>query len=70
MAQVNFIRDGKKRKKPFMHQRLIFKRFLIRLSILSNLGMGVYILYSHGYLTNIFEKLNPILEGLIQQLPL
>ena len=70
MAKVTFIKNGQKRKKPWQHQRLLFKRFLIRLSVLGNIVTIVYILYSHGYLTNIIETVNPILEAVIQQLPL
>jgi len=70
MAQVRFIRAGEKRTKKWMHSKVLLKRFVFRISILSNIVVLGKYLHDNGYLTNIYEKVAPILESLITQLPL
>lgn len=66
MATIKFIGRGQKRQKKWLHEKVLFKRFVFRLSILGNMTSLGYLAYYKGYLTNIFEMVAPILESLFK----
>jgi len=74
MARINFVRLGHKRKKKLRHFNIKLRQYAFRLSLLINLGLTYIYADEHGHLTNIYRIYNkqvaPVLESLINQLPL
>ena len=70
MAKIMQVNKRNPRRKKWEHFKLKFRIFLFRTSVLVNLATLIYLANEQGYLTNIIARLNPILEGLIKQLPL
>ena len=74
MAHIRFLKKGQRKAKRWLHEKLRLRKLLLRLSLIANLSILTYFAYEYGYLTNIIETYNrevaPILESLINQLPL
>lgn len=70
MAKLIRITSFHKRKKKWEHFKLRFRIFLFRMSVLLNLACLIYFLDQDGKLTNIYMMVNPILEAIINKLPL
>ena len=74
MAKIYRLYKGEKSRKRKERFKMRMRSFFFKLSMLTNLTGITYLLYQHGYLTNIIDiyntKVAPILESLINQLPL
>jgi len=70
MAIIKFVDKRNPRNKRMQHLKLRFRSTIFKASILINLILSIYIAHMHGYLTNIYVKVAPILESLINKLPL
>jgi hypothetical protein len=70
MAKLIRIEKFMDRKKKWQHFKLQTRRYILRLSILTNLGFSIYLAHEHGYLTNYYRMVRPILETILTKLPL
>lgn len=68
MAKIIKIDKFTQRKKKWEHFKLKIRSTVLKLSILMNFICLIYI--KPEWLTNIIDKLTPILESLITKLPL
>jgi len=70
MALIVRVDKRNSRRKKWQHFKLRFRIYSLRLSILLNLLTILYFAEESGWLTTNYERLNPILESLINKLPL
>lgn len=74
MAQLKFVRKFTDRRKKMAYVKMKARQYIFKLSLTTNLVIALLYAEKYGYLTNIkqiyLEKVAPILESLINNLPL
>lgn len=70
MAKIIRVDSRHPRRKKLEHFKLKARIYIFRASYMTNLVALVYLADEKGYLTTIYERVTPILEALLKQLPL
>jgi hypothetical protein len=70
MAKIISVDRRSKRRKKWEHFKINIRLYAFRLSLLINILFVLYVANEQGLLTNIIKMVSPIMEAIINKLPL